>query len=177
MIQVLILYVPVVLLATRVADWQKSNLIFALIVGTFFVKTSILFVYPLVISPIFSKKVPFPQDGDNRLLFEEIVQLAESNGYKNARSKIILTESRSQDLHSNAGVNSNNISLSKELLEHHAGKSGEIKAIIMHEITHWKEMHLLKKVVCIDMVYMTAFAAYLSPMLNNHTLLRTFGFS
>lgn len=91
----LILYVPVVLLATRVADWQQQNLVVALVVGTFFVKTSILYFYPIVIAPIFRKKVPFPQDGENKLLFEEIVLLAEVNGYKNARAKIILTESRS----------------------------------------------------------------------------------
>jgi Zn-dependent protease with chaperone function len=48
------------------------------------------------------------------------------------------------DMHSNASVTMLNIKISKQLLEHHAGKAGEIKAILMHEITHWKEMHLIQ---------------------------------
>jgi Zn-dependent protease with chaperone function len=32
----------------------------------------------------------------------------------------------------------------------------------MHELTHWKEMHLFK-MICADMLYMTLFALYLRP--------------
>jgi len=47
--------------------------VIALVIGTAFVKTGILYFYPLAIAPIFNKKVPFPQDANNRLLFEEII--------------------------------------------------------------------------------------------------------
>ena len=48
-------------------------------------------------------------------------------------------------------------------------------AIVMHELIHWKEMHLLKFVIY-DVAYMAVFALYLKPQLNSHTLLRSFGF-
>ena len=78
-------------------------------------------------------------------------------------------------MHSNASVTMLDIKISKQLLEHHAGKAGEIKAILMHEITHWKEMHLLQQIF-VDIVYMMFFGLYLAPMLNNQSVLRTFGF-
>ena len=56
----LIVYVPVVLLATRVVDWQQQHLVIAIVVGTAFVKLGLLYLYPLAIAPIFRKKSPFP---------------------------------------------------------------------------------------------------------------------
>ena len=74
--------------------------------------------------------------------------------------------SKSNDLHSNATANSWHISLSYELLEHHAGQDREILAIVAHELGHWKLMHIYK-VVLYDMVYMAIFAFFIEKCVNN----------
>lgn len=45
----------------------------------------------------------------------------------------------------------------------------------MHELVHWKEMHVFKMIIA-DMIYMTLFALFLGPQLHSHALLATFGF-
>ena len=171
---VLLMYVPVILFTTRVVEWQQDRLLPAIVIGTALVKFCLLYLYPSVISPLFHRKVPFPQDAENKALFEKIVKMAEDNGYLNARRRIFMSESVSNDLHSNASVSSRGINLSKQLLDHHKDHN-EILAILMHELTHWKEMHLFW-FIGPDMLYMTLFALFLGPQLNNPTFLSSFGF-
>ena len=45
----------------------------------------------------------------------------------------------------------------------------------MHELTHWKEMHLYQMIIA-DMVYMALFAICINQAVNSHTMLATFGF-
>lgn len=73
----LVMYIPVILFFIKVISWQRENLIMAIVIGTGIVKTFILFFWPIVIKPIFSKKIPFPDDKENHLLLEEIIQMAE----------------------------------------------------------------------------------------------------
>jgi len=69
----LLMYVPVINIFTIVLEWQKDNLIPAIVIGTAVVKLMVLFLYPILIKPIFSKKVPFPEDGDSKMLLQEII--------------------------------------------------------------------------------------------------------
>ena len=64
----LLMYIPVINLFTVVIEWQEHNLLFAVLITTALVKVGILFLYPLLIKPIFEKKVPFPEDGESKLL-------------------------------------------------------------------------------------------------------------
>ena len=64
----LLIFVPVINIFTVVLEWQKDNLILAIVIGTALVKLTVLFLYPILIKPIFSRKVAFPDDGDTKML-------------------------------------------------------------------------------------------------------------
>jgi Zn-dependent protease with chaperone function len=88
----------------------------------------------------------------------------------------MLTEDRGGDLHSNAGVNSKHINLTKQLLEHHEGKDEEILAILTHEFGHWTTGDIYITAV-FDVIYMTLLGAFFEYGLNNPYLFEAFGFS
>jgi len=109
------------------------------------------------------------------VLHQKIIDFAEENGYVNASERILLKESRGGDLGSNASVNMCYINMNKQLLRHHMGHDEEILAILKHELGHWKQNYVFC-VYALDVLYMTIFAFFLQVAVNNHTLLRTFGF-
>jgi Zn-dependent protease with chaperone function len=172
------MYLPVILVATKMTElsWSENCLVPTILLVTIFVDAARLILHPLFIKPrFFETIVQFDTDDDSRVLHQKIIDFAEENGYMNASERILLTESRSSDLHSTASVNMRNIVLNKQLLRHHRGHDEEILAILKHELGQWKHMDIFK-IYALDLLYMVVFAFVLQVVVNNHTFLRTFGF-
>lgn len=126
--------VPLILFAMVVIINFKDNLTLAFMIGTVFGKIWQIFIYPKI-TCLHKQPVSFPDDKMD--LRNKIRDLAIKFDYPDPDNKILLTQSRLGDLHSNASVNSRRIELSRELLEHHKNHDEEIVAIVAHELGHW----------------------------------------
>ena len=167
-------FCPLIMFGDVVVINFKKNITMAFFFGTFIGKGYLLWVHPYLKLLFDKQKVEFPED---RLeLRSKIVKMATALGYPDADSKIFLYTSRSGDLHSNASVNSRNINLSLELIEHHEGHDEEILAILAHELGHWKENHIYWFSAA-DLVYMTICGFCFQFVVDNPVLFRAFGFT
>ena len=131
-----------------------------------------IWLYPLVIAPLFNKYVPVKDD----VLRERIMAMAQKAGLK--AEGIFEVDAGKRSRHSNAyftGLGrSKRIVLFDTLLATHS--HDEIVAVLAHEIGHWKLRHVLKQLVLMEVVALASF--YLVFRLMGWPLLyETFGFS
>ena len=86
-----------------------------------------------------------------------------------------MTQSYDNDLHANASLMGDQITLGKPLLKQHSHHCDEVISILMHEIGHWKYNHLLKSTF-VDTGYMVIFGLLLQFVENSPAFLTAFGF-
>jgi STE24 endopeptidase len=131
----------------------------------------LLWLYPLVIAPIFNKYEPVR----NEELKERIVSLMEKVGLR--VQGVYQVDASRRSRHSNAyftGMGkTKRIVLFDTLLESHA--ADEIIAVLAHEVGHWKKRHILKQLVLIEAVSLVTFYT-LSRFLQWPLLYSAFGF-
>ena len=131
-----------------------------------------IWLYPLVIAPLFNKYVPVKDDD----LRERIMAMAGNAGLK--AEGIFEVDAGKRSRHSNAyftGLGrSKRIVLFDTLLATHS--HDEIVAVLAHEIGHWKLRHVLKQLILMEVVALAGF--YLVFRLMGWPFLyETFGFA
>jgi STE24 endopeptidase len=131
-----------------------------------------IWLYPLVIAPLFNKFVPVKDEA----LRDRILAMAEKAGLR--AEGIFEVDAGRRSRHSNAyftGLGrSKRIVLFDTLIATHS--HDEIVAVLAHEIGHWKLRHVLKQLVLMEVVALAGF--YLVYRLIGWPLLyETFGFT
>jgi STE24 endopeptidase len=136
------------------------------------VELVMLWLYPVVIAPLFNKFEPIQNLG----LVERIRNLMERVGL---RVKAVLKmDAGKRSKHTNAyftGVGkTKRIVLFDTLLESHPEE--EILSVLAHEVGHWKKRHILKQIILLEV---SSFAVFyvVSRLLNWSLLYQTFGFT
>jgi STE24 endopeptidase len=140
-----------------------------LLVGT--VELLILWLYPLLIAPLFNKFEPV----ENPELVHRIAGLMEKAGL---RSKGVFRMNASRrSKHTNAYFTgfgrSKRIVLFDTLLASHT--TDEILAILAHEVGHWKRKHVIQQLIFFELFSLFGFYI-VSACLQWPLLYRTFGF-
>ena len=131
-----------------------------------------IWLYPLVIAPLFNKYMPVQDE----TLRERILAMAEKAGLR--AEGIFEVDAGKRSRHSNAyftGLGkSKRIVLFDTLLATHS--HDEIIAVLAHEIGHWKLRHVLKQLLAMEVVAFAGF--YLVYRLMGWPMLyETFGFA
>jgi STE24 endopeptidase len=132
----------------------------------------LIWLYPLVIAPLFNKYVPVRDEA----LRDRILAMAEKAGLK--AEGIFEVDAGKRSRHSNAYFTgfgrSKRIVLFDTLLATHS--HDEIVSVLAHEIGHWKLRHILKQLVAMEVV---AFAAFwlVWRLMGWPLLYETFGFA
>jgi STE24 endopeptidase len=149
------------------ADWW----IWAwLLVGT--VELLILWLYPLLIAPLFNKFEPV----DNPELVHRIADLMAKAGLQS--KGVLRMDASRRSRHTNAYFTgfgrSKRIVLFDTLLASHT--EDEILAILAHEVGHWKKKHVIKQLVFFELFSLLGFFI-VSACLQWNLMYRTFGFS
>jgi len=131
-----------------------------------------IWLYPLVIAPLFNKYVPVKDE----VLRDRILAMAEKAGLR--AEGIFEVDAGRRSRHSNAyftGLGrSKRIVLFDTLIATHS--HDEIVAVLAHEIGHWKLRHVLKQLILMEVVALAGF--YLVYRLIGWPLLyETFGFA
>ena len=152
--------------------WLPQSWWFAAWVFFAFFQMLMIWLYPLVIAPLFNKYVPVQDD----VLRERIMAMAEKAGLR--AEGIFEVDAGKRSRHSNAyftGLGrSKRIVLFDTLLATHS--HDEIVAVLAHEIGHWKLRHVLKQLILIEVVALAGF--YLVYLLMGWPFLyETFGFA
>jgi len=130
-----------------------------------------LWLYPVVIAPLFNKFEPIQNLG----LVERIRNLMEKVGL---RVKAVLKmDAGKRSKHTNAyftGVGkTKRIVLFDTLLESHPEE--EIISVLAHEVGHWKRKHVLKQIILLEFLSFAVFFI-VSKLLKWQLLYQTFGF-
>jgi STE24 endopeptidase len=136
------------------------------------VELMMLWLYPVVIAPLFNKFEPIQNLG----LVERIRNLMEKVGL---RVKAVLKmDAGKRSKHTNAyftGVGkTKRIVLFDTLLESHPEE--EIISVLAHEVGHWKKRHVLKQIILLEMLSFAVFFT-VDSLLNWPLLYQTFGFT
>lgn len=131
----------------------------------------ILWLYPIVIAPLFNKYEPVK----NESLKEHIITTMEKVGLK--IKGVYQVDAGTRSKHTNAyftGVGkTKRIVLYDTLLASHT--EDEILSVLAHEIGHWKKKHILKQLVLIETLsFLLFYCAYL--LVDWSFMYRTFGF-
>ncbi len=159
------------LLLTLVIHGGKAWWVWAwILVGGF--ELMMLWLYPLVIAPLFNKFEPIQNLG----LVERIRNLMEKVGL---RVKAVLKmDAGKRSKHTNAyftGIGkTKRIVLFDTLLESHPEE--EIISVLAHEVGHWKKRHVLKQIILLEILSFAAFYI-VDSLLNWPLLYQTFGFT
>jgi STE24 endopeptidase len=131
-----------------------------------------IWLYPLVIAPLFNKYVPVKDD----VLRERIMAMAQKAGLK--AEGIFEVDAGKRSRHSNAyftGLGrSKRIVLFDTLIATHS--RDEIVAVLAHEIGHWKLRHVLKQLILMEVVALAGFYVVFRLM-GWPVLYETFGFA
>jgi STE24 endopeptidase len=136
------------------------------------VELMMLWLYPVVIAPLFNKFEPIQNLG----LVDRIKNLMEKVGL---RVKAVLKmDAGKRSKHTNAyftGVGkTKRIVLFDTLLESHPEE--EIISVLAHEVGHWKKRHVLKQIILLEMLSFAVFFT-VDSLLNWPLLYQTFGFT
>jgi STE24 endopeptidase len=158
------------LLLTLVIHGGKTWWVWAwMVVGGF--ELMMLWLYPLVIAPLFNKFEPIQNLG----LVERIRNLMEKVGL---RVKAVLKmDAGKRSKHTNAyftGIGkTKRIVLFDTLLESHPEE--EIISVLAHEVGHWKKRHVLKQIILLEVLSFATFYI-VSELFKWNLLYQTFGF-
>jgi STE24 endopeptidase len=130
-----------------------------------------LWLFPVVIAPLFNKFEPI----ENKGLEHRIGTLMEKVGLR--AKGVFRMDAGKRSKHTNAyftGIGrSKRIVLFDTLLASHTEE--EILAILAHEIGHWKKKHTLKQIVLLEFLSLAVFYA-VAKLLDWRLLYQTFGF-
>ena len=164
---------PVVLLIVKVMEWTGDYLILAFFLSTALVKIIVMYIYPLLIRPLFSQ---FEELGDwtGNVFRDAITEEAKAAGL-NATKDIKLEKSFQYDVNANASCSLGQISLGLPLFQVHKEHPAEIISVLIHECGHYKHNHLLKQTI-VDTIYMVLFGTFLQQLTNDQSFLMSFGF-
>lgn len=145
-----------------------------LLLGGIYVAFSLLIslIYPMFIAPLFNKFTPL-EDGELKTtLVEELNQ----TGFK--ASGLFVMDASKRSKHSNAYFTgfgkSKRVVLYDTLIEHLTTE--EIKAVLGHELGHYKHHHIIKK-LCIMFPLIFVMLFIVSLFISNPDLYTTFGFA
>lgn len=167
-----IIFALAVFVFVRIVNFFGANFlmytIFAAVVGLLVFQT----ILPNVILPLFHKFTPL-EDGDLKTAIEN---LAKRIGFPS--SKIYVVDGSSSSTHSNAffvGLPwSKQIGLFDTLIDKNS--TGEIIAVLAHELGHWKMGHILQMNLQTMVVLAINFALF-SAFLEDSSLAQAFGFA
>ena len=140
--------------------------------ATALVKTIIMWLYPILIVPLFSHYEPMPEYAEKLLKF--LNKEAVAAGCK--EDNIQLEKSYQYDVHTNAQTMLGKIVIGEPLLRQHSVAPAEVVAVLCHELGHYKESHLMLSSV-VDSFYMLIYGYFLAMFTNNPDFLRAFGVS
>ncbi|CAN8076569.1 unnamed protein product [Agarophyton chilense] len=124
--------------------YSPLTIAFGLWITLSVIVVSMLFVYPLVIAPMFNKFDPLPE-GD---LKQKLTALAQR--LKFPLDKMYVIDGSRRSSHSNAyifGLTKKYICIYDSLLEQTKHEDDQVVSILCHELGHWKYSHLLLGVV------------------------------
>ena len=145
--------------------WFWGWLLFALF------QLFVLWIYPVLIAPLFNKFVPVSDEG----LREKILRLAGQAGLR--VKEIFQVDAGKRSRHSNAyftGLGkTKRIVLYDTLIASHT--HDELLSVLAHEIGHWKKRHIVKQLLFIEIFSLVLF--YIAYRLIGWPLMyETFGF-
>jgi len=130
-----------------------------------------LWLYPLMIAPLFNKFEPIENIG----LEQRIKTLMEKVGLR--VKGVFKMDAGKRSKHTNAyftGIGkTKRIVLFDTLLASHPEE--EILAVLAHEVGHWKERHVLKQIIILEILSLVIFYG-VARLLNWPLLYQTFGF-
>ena len=130
---------PVVLLVVKVMEWSGNYLVLVFFLCTALIKFLLMYLYPLVVAPLFSSYEDLPDWASGmRGAIEEEAREAGLNP-----NNVLLERSMDYDMFANAACYQNRIVLGLSLFEIHQEKPAEIIAVLAHECGHFKNRHLL----------------------------------
>ena len=139
-IEFIIMVLPVVLLVVKVMEWTGNYLVLVFFLCTALVKFLLSYLYPVVISPLFSSYEDLPERASG--MRGAIAEEAQEAGLN--PNNVLLERSFDYDVHANAAAYQNRIVLGLPLFEVHQEKPAEIIAVLVHECGHYKKKHLLQ---------------------------------
>jgi len=145
--------------------WFWGWLLFALF------QLFVLWMYPVLIAPLFNKFVPVSDEG----LRGKILYLAQKSGLR--VKEIFQVDAGKRSRHSNAyftGLGkTKRIVLFDTLIASHTHE--ELLSVLAHEIGHWKRRHIVKQLLFIEILSLILF--YIAYLLIGWPLMyETFGF-
>jgi STE24 endopeptidase len=137
-----------------------------------FFELLLLWLFPLVIAPLFNTFEPL----DNGPLEHRIKELIEQVGLR--VKGVFRMDASKRSKHTNAyftGIGkSKRVVLFDTLLASHTDE--EILSVLAHEVGHWKKRHVLKQIVSIELLSLVGF--YLAALgMRWQLLYQTFGFN
>ena len=136
LLEYILLPIPVILFIVKVMEWTGNYLVLVFFCATALVKLFLMWVYPRVIAPLFSKYEDLASIDYASEIMEHVERTCEEVGYK--PSKILLEKSYDYDVHTNASCAIGRIILCEPLFEHHGEHCDEIISVLIHELGHWK---------------------------------------
>lgn len=164
--------IPIFVLFMSLISWGGEYFYLYMMIATVTLMLIFMHIIPSFIMPLFNKYEELGQGP----LREEIEDCARE--LKFPLKKIYVVDASKRSDHSNAyyfGFGSNKrIVLFDTLLKQHENQR-EIVAIVCHELGHWYYSHPLKMMV-VSVINLCVLFYTFSLVLNNMTLLRSFGF-
>ena len=132
LVYVMFIDVPLLVLFALGMQWTQEYLFIACFFAVGISRVLTLGLSPIV-TPMFSTYEDLPDK--YKELRGKILELASRVKYRGAR--IVVKESNTNDLHSNAATPSSHIEVSRSLLEQHKGHEDEILGVLGNEFGHW----------------------------------------
>ena len=167
-----VLMVPLLFAMTFVLE--HANGWWWLLLGGIYVAFSLLIslIYPTFIAPLFNKFTPL-EEGE---LKDTLIQELAETGFK--ASGLFVMDASKRSKHSNAYFTgfgkTKRVVLYDTLIAQLSNE--EIKAVLGHELGHYKHHHIIKKMcVMIPLIFVALFA--ISLFISNPSLYTTFGFA
>ncbi len=170
-LEFVLMVMPVSLLIIKMMEWTENYIVLAFFLCTAIVKLCIVYLYPIIILPLFSEvtELPFWADPIKVFIKKECMQV----GFKS--ENIFFEDSFHYDVHANASTSLNKVCLAAPLFRVHKEKPAEIISVLVHELGHHKQKWYLRQAV-VDTIYMVIFGSLLYYFTNKDSFLLSFGF-
>jgi STE24 endopeptidase len=164
-------------LLTVVVEYFAENFLFVSCLGSSIFLLFVIFLYPIVIMPMFNKFEPLNQENEKeKQVYDELITLCKKIGFP--LTNLYKMDGSKRSAHSQAFffgfLNKKKIVIYDTLLENVAVK--EIVAIVGHELGHWKHKHNIAMLV-LQNLFIYLFLGLFSLFLNSDKFYYDFGFS
>lgn len=161
---------PVLAATVAIMRWAGGAFWFPLWLFLLCVSLALAVAYPVLILPIFNKLSPL-EEGPLR---EAVVELAHTTAFP--LKDIQVMDGSKRSAHSNAflaGLRTKRIVLYDTLIEKLS--ADEVRAVLGHEVGHWKHWHIWKMLV-VSELHSLLFLALASRFIDDSRLFSEFGF-